>query len=240
MNGGFLAGAGYALRGARLLRQPGLRRFVVGPLAINMLVFGAALTGFGELFQQLMAQLFPSMPEWLAWLAWLVFGALALIVLFFTFSLVANVLASPFNGLLAEAVEHHLAAPDQPLAFSWSALLAEAGRAMFAALRKLLYFALRAVPLVIVSLVPGLNLLAPALWLLFGAWMLAIEYLDCPLGNHGRVFPAAIACLRGERAMAFGFGLALSLLTLVPLVNFLAMPIGVAGATLMYCERFRQ
>ena len=240
MRGGFLVGAGYALRGARLLKQPGLRRFVLGPLVINVLVFSAALAGFGTLFEQTLATLFPDLPEWLAWLAWLLFGALLLIMLFFTFSLVANVIASPFNGLLAEAVERHLAAPDAPLPFDWRSLFAEAGRAFAAALRKLAYIGLRALPLLLLSVIPGLNLLAPALWLLFGAWMLAIEYLDCPLGNHGEVFPAAVARLREARAMALGFGVVLSLMTMVPVLNFLAMPVGVAGATVMYVERFRR
>ena len=238
MNSGFFAGVGFALRGLRLIRQPGLRRFVIGPLAINIAVFAFALASFGELFQGLIERYLEGWPEWALWLAWGVFGTLAALLLFFAFTLLANVLASPFNGLLAEAVERHLTRPTEPLVFSWKTLLAEAGRALFASLRKLLYFALRALPLVVVSFIPGLNLIAPLLWLLFGAWMLAIEYLDCPLGNHGRLFPAAVEALRMQRAMAFGFGVSLSLLTMIPLLNFLAMPVGVAGATAMYCARF--
>jgi CysZ protein len=238
MSAGFFAGVGFAVRGCRLLAVPGLRRFVIGPIVINVMVFAVALASFGQLFQHLLDRYCAGWPEWALWIAWLVFGTLAAVSLFFTFSLVANVLASPFNGLLAEAVERHLRHPEQPLAFSWKALFAEAGRAMWAALRKLAYVAWRAWPLLILSIIPGLNLLAPPLWILFGGWMLAIEYLDCPLGNHGQVFPAAVDRLRGERAMALGFGVSLSLLTMVPFVNFLAMPIGVAGATAMYCAHF--
>ncbi len=238
MSAGFAAGVGFAMRGCRLLVQPGLRRFVIGPLAINIAVFVYALASFGQLFQHLLDRYCAGWPEWALWIAWLVFGSLAAVTLFFTFSMVANVLASPFNGLLAEAVERHLLHPGEVLEFSWKALAAEAGRALFAALRKLLYFAWRALPLLILSFIPGLNLLAPLLWILFGGWMLAIEYLDCPLGNHGQLFPAAVDKLRSERAMALGFGLPLSLLTMVPLLNFLAMPIGVAGATAMYCAHF--
>ena len=38
--------------------------------------------------------------------------------------------------------------------------------------------------------------------------------------------------------MALGFGAACTLVTLVPLLNFVAMPAGVIGATLMYLEQF--
>ena len=238
MSAGFAAGVGYALRGGRLLTQPGLRRFVIGPVAINVVVFAFAIASFGQLFQHMIDRFCVGWPDWALGVAWLVFGTLAAVAVFFTFSLVANVLASPFNGLLADAVERHLTRPGEVLEFSWKKLLAETGRALTAALRKLFYFAWRAVPLLILSVIPGLNLLATPLWILFGGWMLAIEYLDCPLGNHGRLFPSAVETLRGERRMALGFGVSLSLLTMIPLLNVLAMPIGVAGATAMYCAHF--
>lgn len=238
MSAGFGAGVGYALRGCRLLVQPGLRRFVIGPLVINVIVFACAIAGFGQLLGQLIERFGLGWPEWALWIAWLVFGTLAAVALFFTFSLVANVLASPFNGLLAEAVERHLAQPQAVLRFSWATLFAASGRALFAAVAKLFYFAWRALPLLIFSLIPGLNVLAAPLWIAFGGWMLAIEYLDCPLGNHGQPFPAAVEILRGERGMALGFGLTLTVLTMIPVVNFLVMPAGVAGATAMYCAHF--
>jgi CysZ protein len=211
---------------------------LIGPLAINLAVFAGAIASFGWLFHQTLDSFGLSWPDWALRLAWLAFGALAAVLLFFTFSLIANVLASPFNGLLAEAVERHLTHPEAAQHFSWKHLVAESGRALYAAIRKLFYFGWRALPLLILSLMPGLNLLAVPLWILFGGWMLAIEYLDCPLGNHGQLFPAAAQKLRGERGMALGFGLALTVLTMLPVVNFLAMPIGVAGATAMYCAHF--
>ena len=151
MSAGFAAGVGFALRGCRLLAQPGLRRFVIGPVVINIAVFVYALASFGQLFQHLIDRYCAGWPDWALWIAWLVFGTLAAIALFFTFSLVANVLASPFNGLLAEAVERHLRHPGEPLPFNWTTLFAEAGRALFAALRKLFYFAWRALPLLVTS-----------------------------------------------------------------------------------------
>ena len=238
MRAGFAAGVGFALHGARLVAQPGLRRFVLGPLAINVAVFAGALAGGWQLLHQTLARWGLAGSDWALWLAWLAFSAVATVALFFSFSLVANVLASPFNGLLAEAVERHLKHRETALQFSWQRLGAESGRAIYAAVRKLFYFSWRALPLLILSFLPGLNLLAVPLWLLFGGWMLAIEYLDCPLGNHAQAFPAAAHKLRGERGMALGFGLTLTVLTMVPVINFLAMPIGVAGATAMYCAFF--
>lgn len=232
---GALAGLRHVLHGFALLREPGVRIYVILPLLINIVLFVAALAGLGSALDYAVERYLASWPEWLQSIIWFLFAALAAIVVFFTFSIVANIVASPFNGLLAEAVEHHLRPELGAMRFSWKALAADVARTLVAELRKLLYIALRALPLLLLSLVPVLNAAAPALWLLFGAWMLGLEYLDCPLGNHGKVFPRVLEEMRARRRMTLGFGFTMTLVTVIPVVNFLAMPLGVAAATSLYC-----
>ena len=74
-------------------------------------------------------------------------------------------------------------------------------------------------------------MIAPLAWTLYGAWMLAIEYADYPMGNHNRFFDDELATLKQHRSESLGFGWLLSLMTAVPVLNFFAMPVGVAGAT---------
>ena len=235
---GVVWGARHAMGGFRLLLKPGVRLFVILPLLINTTLFILALSGLGATLDYAVDRYLADWPEWIQWLLWCVFGLLAALIVFFTFALLANVVASPFNSLLAEAVERYLNGQLESAAFSWKNFAREALRSIRAELRKLLYFAVRAIPLVIISIIPVINVVAPPLWIVFGAWMLSLEYLDCPLGNHGRLFPAAVEVLRSKRRLALGFGGCMTVLTLIPLVNFLAMPVGVAGATRMYCEHF--
>lgn len=232
---GLIAGARHALRGFSLITAPGVRAYVIVPLMINIVLFIFALIGVGNALDFAIAQYLGSWPEWIQWLIWLVFALLAAVVVFFTFAVIANIVASPFNSLLAEAVERHLDAQSGAVEFSWSRLLADLKRTLIAELRKLIYIGLRALPLLILSFIPGLNMLAPALWLIFGAWMLCLEYLDCPLGNHGAFFPRVIEEMRARRRLALGFGFTMTILTLIPVLNFIAMPVGVAGATSLYC-----
>ena len=42
-----------------------------------------------------------------------------------------------------------------------------------------------------------------------------------------------------QRPLALGFGLAALCMTLIPVVNFIAMPAAVAGATALWIERLR-
>ena len=230
MIGQLLRGAGYLLQGFRLMARPGVRRFVILPLLINFLLFSLFITLGISQMDTVLTWLTERLPDWLQWLQWLLwplFLVAFLLVGFYLTLLLAGLVAAPFNGLLAEAVEQHLGTASAT--GGWRELLAGLAPGLLSELRKLGHFLLRALPLLLLFLIPGLNLAAPFLWLLFSAWMLAMDYLDYPLSNHGWLFPRYRSLLRRHRWLVLGFGGAALLLTLVPLLNFLVMPAAVAG-----------
>ncbi len=226
-------GAGYLMQGLRLINQPGIRRFVGIPLSVNVLVISLLIWLGIHQFEALLNWLLPQ-GGWLAylrWLAWPLFAATLLLLIFYSFTLIANLIAAPFNGLLAEKVAQHLggAIDDSPV--TWGRILRDIGPSVTSELRKLVYFLIRALPLLVLFLIPGINVIAALLWLLFNAWYMALEYADYPLGNRGLKFRDQLPRMKRIRLTALGFGLALTGLMLVPLLNFVAMPAAVAGAT---------
>ncbi len=231
----FFRGAGYFMQGFRLIRRPGLRRFVLVPLLINLLLFGGLLWAAVGWVQALSQYLMGWLPAWLDWLSvllWPLFGVLGLVLVFYTFSTVANFIASPFNGLLAEAVERQLRG--EVMQSGWKELLRDIVPSLLSELRKLLYFLLRALPLGILFLIPVVNLAAPFLWFLFSAWMLALQYVDYPAANNRLFFAEQRRRLRRRPLVALGFGSTALLFTLIPVINFLVMPVAVAGATALW------
>lgn len=236
----FIQGFGYVFQGFGLLRLPGVRRYVFIPLLINLVLFAGGIWYAATRLEGLMdwiAGYLPAWLDWLTWLLWPVFILTALIVVFYGFTLAANLIGAPFNALLAQKLEARLRGRPPADGGGALAVIVEGFKAVGGELRKLGYLALWMIPLLILSLVPGLNLLAPPAWALLSAWMLAIEYADYPMGNHGMFFPDQRALLRRHRPLALGFGAGLMLLTSVPILNFLAMPVGVAGATALWVER---
>ncbi|MCK5639537.1 MAG: sulfate transporter CysZ [Gammaproteobacteria bacterium] len=236
-------GASYFFKGLSLLLQPRLRRFVAIPLVINISVFALILWLLFEQFGSLMENLMPSLPEWLSWLEWplwLLFALLTVLLVFYTFSLIANLIAAPFNGLLAEAVERHLNGELPPPGGSFSQALREAPQAILDEIRKLMYFSLWIIPLLILFIIPIVNLAAPFLWALFSAWMLTLEYSDYPMGNHQLTFNEQRHKLKNRRLLSLGFGGTTLVATMIPIVNFLVMPAAVAGATAMWVERLKE
>lgn len=236
------SGAGYLIKGMKLITQPGLRRFVLIPLLVNVLVFSAAIwygiTWF-ESFLVWMQSRIPAWLQWLDWILWPLFILALLILVFYSFTLVANLLASPFNGLLAEKVELHLTGRPLNEGGGWTKALVELVPTLLDELRKLAFAALLAIPFLVLFLIPGINLAAPFLWFLYTAWVLALQYSDYPMGNNGLKFSEMRACLRRKRVLGLGFGAATAGLTMVPVLNFIVMPSAVAGATAMWVGELR-
>lgn len=238
-----LFGAKCFLQGFKLLIQPGVFPYVLVPLLINVALFTVVLILSIGQFEHLMDWVMSYLPDWLQWLSgllWVLFALSILIVIFFTFSLVGNLIAAPFNGLLAEAVARHLDGQPADARTSWSQALGGIPNMIGNEGRKLAYFAKLAIPLLVLFIIPGLNLLAPLLWFLFCAWMLAVEYSDYPLGNRGMSFPNQRALLRQYRGNSLGFGATALVMTMIPLLNFIVMPVAVAGATAMWVDYYRR
>lgn len=230
----FAGGARCLFAGYGLIWRRGLKRFLMIPLGINTALFTFLFYRLGAIFDRLLGQFLPGWLAWLEWLLWPVFALTVVLVAFYAFTLVANILSAPFNGLLAERVEQHLTGRAPPGGETGPAsMLAELPAAIGGELRKLAYFTGWILVLLVCMLIPGVNALLPALWFLLGAWTLALEFMDFPLGNRGLSFPDQRVWLRQRRGAALGFGSAAMLATLVPVVNFALMPAAVAGATLL-------
>lgn len=232
-----LSGPQYLREGLKLVLSPSLRLFVLLPLAVNLLLFGGLIYFAGHQFSLWVDALMPTLPDWLSFLTyilWPLFVALVLLMVFFTFTLLANVIAAPFNGFLAEKVEVVVRGQDNFPPFSWSELMAMVPRTLSREMRKLGYFLPRAIGLFILSFIPVVNVIAAPLWLVFGIWMMAIQYIDYPADNNKMSWQDMLAWLRSKRWQSMGFGGITYLALMIPGVNVLMMPAAVAGATLFW------
>ncbi len=232
---GLLKGFAHLVSGFKLITQPGIRAFVAIPLLINIVLFSGGIWLAQQQLDYWMTRLLPDWLTWLEWLLWPLFAILLVFIVFYTFTILANLIAAPFNSLLAERVEAHLRG--QPLPnFANLNIAALILRTFKSELSKLWYMSKWLVLLLIITFIPGVNIIAPIAWTVYGAWMLAIEYADYPMGNHNLFFDSELATLKQNRSESLSFGWLLSLMTAVPVLNFFAMPMGVAGATRFWVE----
>lgn len=232
-----LSGPQYLREGLRMVLSPGLRLFVILPVAVNLLLFGGLIYLALRQFDGWVDAFMPSLPDWLAFLQyvlWPLFVVLVVLIVFFTFTMLANIIAAPFNGFLAEKVETVARGVDSSPPFSWAELIAMLPRTLGREARKLGYFAPRALALLVLSFIPVVNLVAAPLWLLFGIWMMAVQYIDYPADNNKMSWAEMMVWLRQRRWKSLSFGAITYAALLVPGLNLLIMPAAVAGATLFW------
>ncbi|ELX8379543.1 sulfate transporter CysZ [Providencia vermicola] len=232
----------YFAQGWRLVTRPGIKRFVILPLLANIILLGGA---FWWLYSKLggwIDQIMGYVPSWLQWLDYLIWPiAVISILLIFTyfFSTVANIIAAPFNGWLAEKLESELTgipAPDGGIID----VAKDVPRMVKREFVRIGYYLPRAIGLLILFFIPGIGqTVAPVLWFLFGAWMMSIQYCDYPFDNHRVSFNDMKQALAKDRMNNIQFGGAVSVLMMIPIVNLLIMPVAVCGATLMWVDQYR-
>lgn len=247
----FVLGPRYLLRGFELIREPSLRLFVIAPILVNIVVLVGLLWLFGDQWSDWLDAMVPEqlgLPGWLQWLGavltfletllWLAGLLLVALVFCYAFTLLANLIGGPFNGMLSARVERHLVGHEPESGMN---LVHEAGDAIVGECRLWLFYLKRAVVLVLITIVlffiPLINGIIPLLWFGFGAFMLSFEYMDNPMGNRGMAFRDKIARLRERRWLYLGFGSAVTLVTMIPLANLIVMPAAVAGATALWLEQ---
>lgn len=224
------------MQGFAQLKRPAIRALVLTPLAINFALYGAALWVSVHYFGIFLASVLPRWLGVLQWVLWPVFGLVFLFLVSFTFTLVANILGAPFYGLLAERL---LAAKGLPSDGTSGSAVKSAAVSMFIEARRVGGYLLRAIPFLLLFLIPGLNVAAPFLWLAFSAWFLAQDYFSYPFDALGIRYTEQQGALRRMRTDCLIFGGLVQFALSVPLLNILVSPAAVAGATLYVIARFK-
>jgi len=216
--------------GVGLLFKSGIKRFVIIPFVINAGLFYFAIV---LLQNQLDAWLDQLLPGWLSWLEWLIlplFWIAILLIVFYTFTVIANLIAAPFNSILSSRIEAQLTGK-KPEDINADGFLKLMARTTKSEIQKIFYAIKWFIPLLIITVIPVVNVVSPFLWILFAAWFFALEYNDYPLANRGHFFKDVKTYNRKNRMRSLGLGTAVFIMTSIPIVNFFAMPIAVAGAT---------
>ena len=222
-----------------MLGHPSLRLFVLVPLTINILIFGT-LIGYGlSYLTEFMDSWLSWIPDWLGfieWILWPLIGITFSLITGYLFTAVALIIASPFNGLLAEKAEELVTGKPVSGPEGLANALMLVPRGIIRELAKLMYYVPMAAFVLLITFIPGLNAIAPLLWFLLGAWMMSIQFVDYPMDNHQLSFADVKEAVRSRRLSSMGFGGVVALCTGIPIVNFFVVPAAVVGATLLWCE----
>ena len=226
----FFSALTYPFRGvAYVLRRPALWSYFAAAFAINLILFAVLAILFVHYRADLVAWIMPArFPDWLrATLGWILSGVVAVSGLFL-FTIVGNILATPFLDAMTERILTDLGETLPPGHGAGRALL----RALVNQTLKLFFFGgLQA--LLLLLLVTPAAVLHPPLSAFVAVLFLGFEYLDYPLDARRVSVPDRFGWLLEHLGAALGFGSLLFLFLWIPLVGYLLLPLAVAGASLL-------
>jgi len=225
-----------------MLWRPDIRWLVIMPLLINIILFLSA-TGFAtQWLQDWITTITTSIPEWLQWLAWIIwflFAILAMAIYAFSFTLLANLIGSPFYGVIAQRV---IATEANSTVGSTSAA-ASAWQSVVREVQLIVYFVPRTlgvgVVALILSFIPVVNLLAPIIAASWAAWCLCLQYLDYAADTEGVSFVDLRNKVSANRLSSMGFGVSTMVASAVPVVNLVILPASVVAGSLLWCRQHR-
>ena len=236
------SGAQYLLSGARLMLHPKLRIFVLIPILVNILIFIMTTTALFAQFSAATQWLTDFLPDWLSFLANILVGiavAMVLLVYGYSFSLLTNIIAAPFYGVLAEKVEELVTGESiqgEPLAQMIP-------RTIWREMGKLWYFASRGLAVMLtllaLSFIPLVNLLVPILSFAWAIWTISVQYADYPADNHKVSFKDLRGRLWDKKYSTYGLGGLGTLGAMIPLVNIVVLPAAVCGGTLYWLKELK-
>ena len=152
----------------------------------------------------------------------------------FLLCLIGNILAAPFHEWMSEKVRELEIGKKEERPFSFKVLFQEGKRMIGTQIKKLSLILFLEVLVLLLIFIPVFGtVLSGALTLI----LLALQFIDFPLEieklsvqeqrNRFLKFPGAW----------LGFGAGISILLAIPILNFLILPAGVVGASLLYYRR---
>lgn len=219
-----------------IFRERRLRRASWLCAAVTLLCFIGLGVGLYRVSPLLLSWVWePPVQTWWALWLWKATAVLVFLTLFFVGAqILPLVLLSPLLDWISEATET-VCGPLPSAATGWVALSRGLWRSLTHTLGRLFFLLLGYALLLPLHLIPGAGSVA---WsFLSGSWtllFLTAEHLGTPMARHLYSFGQVRKALQARWALALGFGLSVSLLLWVPLLNILLLPAAAVAGTLLF------
>lgn len=222
-------------------KNPSLYKYIAIPFIINVVVFcGSVYWGF-DLFGDLVGQYLTPYDTWywqiVAAAVKLLAALITLVVVFFTFTVVGNLIAAPFNDLLSEKTEGILTGRLNDEPFSLRQIGLDLWRVMKDEVRKMSIFIILMVMILGLNLLPGIgSVLYAVCSVVLTVFFLIVEYTGYTFSRKHLGFKEQRQFISTHKMSTLGFGLAVMCMLFIPFVQFLTIPLAVVAATQICCS----
>lgn len=243
--GGLFAGLIYPFRALTIInRTPGLWRYILIPIGINILVGVTFYIGLLMAGLHAIDGLIRNMTGLEAVFAVFLQALLVVGLLILTGFLLVRfgvVLGSPWYSQLSERLEYIYAGQSSPPApTGMRSIVIDIIRSLLFELKKLLLVLVIALLLFLCDFLPVVGqVIAMAGGIGLGALIACLDFLDPPLERRRLSFRAKLGIIWQSLPASAGFGLICFGLVSIPFLNLLSIPLCITAGTLFFCDQVR-
>lgn len=235
----FRQGFFYPFRAFRFIRKhPRLYTYILIPFSINLGVFSLTIFyGLGFFFD-LASRYVPQGDAWywflLNYLLMAVAILVTLVLVFFTFTVVGSLIASPFNDILSERTEELLTGKTSDEPFVLKTFFTDSAQVLLVESKKIGVFLIGMLLLFSLNILPIIgSLLFSILSVAWTVFFLVIEFTGYVFSRKRLAFRQQRHIIFKEFSLMAGFGIGVFCVLAIPFFQFFAIPLGVVGATLL-------
>lgn len=238
----FKEGLGYPFRGFRfLLRHPRLWPLAALPFllcaALYVLVIWLGWSWIGGWIEGALVEREGWWWRWLGYLLYVVFWLVVLAVSVLAYVPIAAIVASPFNDLLSEKTEKLYQGIELDEPFSIKLLIRSLRVGLVGEIKRSLTLAVLLLFALSLNLIPGIGQVAAMVASTgFTIYYLSLEFTSFSMDRRLYTWERKRAFLKRFRARSVGFGAAMFLILMVPLVNAFFIPISAVAGTMLFCD----
>ncbi|HSV97342.1 MAG TPA: EI24 domain-containing protein [Spirochaetota bacterium] len=238
----FASGFQAPFRALGLVRErKGLKRYFIIPFVVNIALLSALVWFSWTHVYPALVSLVPQGDAWYLALLRLMATPFLLaaltIFLVLLYSIAGSIITAPFNDPLSARVEELLGGGKHEESLTLRLILDDVSRIAANTIKLLFMLVAFNVLILFLNLVPVAGgLLYSVLSFASALFFFGFGFFDFPLERRRFVFKSKLGLLWRYRYMTMGVGLAFWVLSLVPLLGFMALNLGTIGATTLFLE----
>ncbi len=227
--------------GKFLFRHPRLLPFALIPILINIVLFAIGFYLSLSYFNRWLEALIPDGNAWywiaLVYLLTVLVVLVLLLIIVLSFTILANIIASPFNDALSARTESLALGREAGAPFSLVDILREMGRTVIEEFKKILFYLIAVGLLLFLNFIPVLGqALYGFLFTVLTIVWLGLSFLDYAMARHDYRFGGKLAFIRSNFLPVFGYGAGIFAGALIPIFNLAMIPMAVVGGTLLFLD----
>jgi len=226
--------------GKFIKRHPTLFKYIIVPFLINVVVFSGAVYWGLSFFNSIVVHYIPQGDAWywaiLSYFLWAVAIIVTMVLVFFGFTVIGAIIASPFNDILSEKTEELLTGISKDEPFVFTVVLRDAMQTVMDESKKIIIFVFLMLFLLPLNLLPGGSLPYSALSILLTVFFLVVEYTGYVFSRKHQTFRDQRRFIFSHKFMMLGFGTGVMGVLAIPFLQFFCIPLGVVGATQLWYE----